>query len=81
MSAVDPNVRFRRLAQVTGIRAVMRDREMLVVPARVGTGPPDNGQVVEGYLKRWPFDDLNVLSPLRRRKYLSNTRAERECTT
>jgi hypothetical protein len=40
----------------------MRHCEMLVVPARVGTGPPDNGQVVEGQLKRRPFNDLNVLS-------------------
>jgi hypothetical protein len=57
MGPVETDVRFRRLAQVTGIRAVMH-----------------NGQVVEGQLERWPFDDLNVLSLLGQRKDLRKRR-------
>ena len=68
MGPVEPDVRFRRLTQVAGIRAEMRDCEMIVIPTWVGTGPPDNGQAVEGYLECRPFNDLNVLSLLRRWK-------------
>src|ERR1700719_2327242 len=71
MGPVEPDVRFRRLAQVTGIRAVMRNCEMFIVPARVGSGPPDDRQVVVGQLERWPLDDLNARGRLRWWKYLS----------
>jgi hypothetical protein len=66
MSAVEPDVRFRRLAQVIGLDPIMYNTEMLIVPAWVGTGPSNNSPVVEGQLELWPIDDLDVLNLVRR---------------
>jgi hypothetical protein len=63
---------FRRLAQILGIRTVVRDREMIVIPARVGNGPSDDGEVVVGNFERWRFGHLDVLGPLLRRRVLSD---------
>src|SRR5262245_26035196 len=43
MATVDPDLRFRRLAQVLGIRTVVDNGEMNVCSTRVIGGPPDNG--------------------------------------
>jgi hypothetical protein len=66
MGPVEPDVRFRRLAQVIGVRAVMRDCKMLVVAAWVGTDPPDNGEVVASEFKPWALGEFDVCSLLRR---------------
>src|SRR5882724_781330 len=71
MAPVDTDGRFRRLAQVLGIRPVGHDGEMNVRPPRVVGGPPDNGQVVASHFERWPLGDLDARGFLRRRKYLS----------
>src|SRR5207248_2872733 len=42
MGSVEPNMTSRRLVQILGIRPVMHDTVMLVIPPRVGGGPPDN---------------------------------------
>ena len=49
--SVEPNVRFCTLAQIPGIRAVVGYRVMIIVPAMIGSGPPDDGHVVQGQLK------------------------------
>src|SRR3984893_10078306 len=71
VAAVEPDLIFRRLAQIVGIRAVVRDREMIVIPARVGGGPSDDGEIVMGNFERWRFGDLDVLSLLLRGRVLS----------
>jgi len=71
MAAVEPDLRFRRLAQVPGIRTVLHDSEMNVRTPRVVSGPSYNGQVVASRFKRWPFSDLDALGSLHGRKYLS----------
>jgi hypothetical protein len=65
-------MRFRGLAQFLGLRTVVHDREMLVIPARIGAGPSDDGEVVMGNFERWPLYDRNVFSPLLWSKDLSN---------
>src|SRR5260370_13277142 len=72
MGAVEPHVTFRRLAQILGMRPIVHDAVMLVVSARIGGGPPDNRGVVVSHLELWRFGDLNVLSPLLRRRNLSD---------
>src|SRR5882757_1975069 len=72
MGPVEPDVTFRRLAQILGIRPVVHDAVMFVVAARVGGGPPDHHRVVVCNFKLWPFGDLDVLRPLLRRKHLSD---------
>src|SRR5206468_10914358 len=57
MAPVDSYGRFRRLAQVLGIRTVLHDSEMNIRPPRVVGGPSDNGEVVASQFKRWPFRD------------------------
>src|SRR6202022_1553021 len=71
VATVEPDVIFRRLAQIVGIRAVVCDRPMIVIPARVGAGPSDDGEVVMGNFEPWPLSDLDVLGPLLRRRVLS----------
>src|SRR5712671_5984561 len=71
MGSVEPDVTFRRLAQILGIRPVMHDSVMLVVAARIGGGPPHNGHVADGRFELWLFGDFDVLSLLLRRKDLS----------
>src|ERR1700730_12070788 len=44
---------------------------MLVIPARVGAGPSDDGEVVVGNFELWRFGYLDVLGPLMRRRDLS----------
>src|SRR5712671_663733 len=71
MGSVEPDGRFRRLAQILGIRTVVDDRKMLVISARVGAGPSDDGEVVVGNFELRRFGDLDVLGPLLRRRDLS----------
>src|SRR5713101_3031740 len=78
MALVEPDGRFRRLAQVLGIRTVAHDAVMHVRTPRVVGCPPDNGQMVRGQLELWPFGDLDALGSLGRRKYLSGRRVGRE---
>jgi hypothetical protein len=49
----------------------VRDREMIVVAARVGGGPSDDGEVIVSNFERWRFGDLDVLGLLLRRRVLS----------
>ena len=72
MTRVKPDGRFRCLAQIFGIRTVVDDRKMLVISARVGAGPSDDGEVVVGNFELWRLDDLNVLGPFLRRRDLSD---------
>jgi hypothetical protein len=44
---------------------------MVVIASQIIGGPSDNGDVVMGNFERWSFDDLDVLSPRRRRRILS----------
>src|SRR5437879_10317607 len=44
---------------------------MIVIPARVGGGPSDDGEVVVGNFEPWRLGDLDVLGPLLRRRVLS----------
>jgi hypothetical protein len=53
VAAVEPDMRFLRLAQILGIRAVVCDRPMIVSPGRVGAGPSDDGEVVVGNFEPW----------------------------
>ena len=78
MVLVEPDVRFRRLAQLLGIRTVMRDAEMIVRPPRIDGGPPDNGHIVVSRFQHGPLGNLNMLSHLRWGKDLSNARVEGE---
>ena len=71
MALVEPDVIFRRLAQIVGIRTVVHDRAMIVIPARVGGGPSDDGEVVMGNFEPWPFSDLDVRGFRRWRRILS----------
>src|SRR5207249_4946218 len=67
MRPVEPDVTFRRLAQILGIRPVMHDAVMLVVATRVGRGPPDNRRVVMSQFELRPFGDFDVLGLVLRR--------------
>src|ERR1700738_3332085 len=78
MGPVEPDVTSRRLAQILGIRPVMHDAIMLVVPPRVRGVPPDNGHPGVSRFELRRFGDLDVLSPLLRRKDLSDGRAGEE---
>jgi hypothetical protein len=53
VAAVEPDMRFRRLAQIVGVRPVVCDRPMIVIPGRVGGGPSDDGEVVVGSFEPW----------------------------
>src|SRR5260370_12320453 len=64
MAPVDPDVRFRRLAQLRWVRAVINDGEMIIRPSGVVGGPSDNGEVVAREFERRPLDDLTVPAPL-----------------
>jgi len=77
MVPVEPDVTFRRLAQILGIRPVVHDAVMLVVAARVGGGPPDDGRVVVGRFELRRFGDLDVLGSLLRRRDLSDAEVEK----
>ena len=61
MALVEPDVIFRRLAQIIGIRPIVYDGVMVVVASRIGGGPSDDGDVVVGGFERWPFEDLDAL--------------------
>src|SRR5580704_3252927 len=65
MESVEPDVRFRCLAQILGICTVVHDGEMIVRPTRVVGGPPQNGQVVASDFEHWPLYDFDVRSLLR----------------
>jgi hypothetical protein len=45
---------------------------MFVIPARVGAGPSDDGEVVVGNFELWRLGDLNVLGLLLRRSVQSD---------
>jgi hypothetical protein len=78
MTLVEPDVIFRRLAQVIGIGSIVYNGVMVVVAARIVGGPSDDGDVVVGNFERWPFDDLEMLGPGRWRRILSDDRAAKE---
>jgi hypothetical protein len=44
---------------------------VIVVPARVGGGPSDDGEVVVGNFESWRLDDLDVRGFRRWRRILS----------
>ena len=71
MGLIEPDVIFRRLAQIIRIRPIVYDGVMVVVASRIVGGPSDDGDVVVGNFERWPFDDLDMLGPRRRRRDLS----------
>ena len=71
MALVEPDVIFRRLAQIIGIRPIVYDGVMVVVASRIIGGPSDDGDVVVGSFERWPFEDLDVFGLRRRRRILS----------
>src|ERR1700739_4225183 len=51
---------------------------MVVIASRIIGSPSDNGDVVMGNFERWPFDDLDMLGPRRRRRILSGDGAAKE---
>src|SRR5689334_20489648 len=61
MRSVEPDMAFRRLAQILGIRPVMHDAIMLVEPARVRRGPPNNRHPGGSRLELRRFGDLDAL--------------------
>jgi hypothetical protein len=48
MVLVEPDMIFRRLAQIIGIRPIMYDEVMVVVASWIIGGPSDDGEVVVG---------------------------------
>jgi hypothetical protein len=46
MALVEPDVIFRRLAQIIGIRPILYDGVMVVVASRIVGGPSDDGDIV-----------------------------------
>src|SRR5271166_5548113 len=78
MGLVEPDVIFRRLAQIVGIRTVVRHRVMIVIASRVGGGPSDDGEVVVGNFESWRLDDLDVRGFRRWRRILSDDGAAKE---
>ena len=79
MTAVDPDRRLRRPAQLSRIGPVVHDAEVLIVPAGVGGRPPDNGQIVDGHFEARIVRDLDLRSLWRRRKDLSDEGWRRAC--
>src|SRR3984885_14744624 len=65
MESVEPDVRFRCLVQILGIRPVVHDGEMIVRSTRVVGGPPENGQVAASDFERWPLCDFDMRGLLR----------------
>jgi hypothetical protein len=78
MTLVEPDVIFRRVAQVIGIGSIVYNGVMVVIASRIVGRPSDDGDVVMGNFERWPFGDLEVLGPGRRRGILSGDRAAKE---
>src|SRR5947209_16630800 len=78
MGSVEPDVIFRRLAQILGVRPIVYHGEMVVVASRIGSSPSDDREVVVGNFERWPLKDLDVLGQLLRRRVLSDHRAGAE---
>ena len=68
MDLIEPDVIFRRLAQIIRIIPIVYNGVMVVIASRIIGSPSDNGDVVMGNCERWPFDDLDMLSPRRRRR-------------
>jgi len=71
MALIEPDVIFRRLAQIFRIRPIVYHGVMVVIASRIIGSPSDNGDVVVGNFERWPFDDLDMQGPRRRRRMLS----------
>ena len=71
MALIGPDVIFRRLAQIFRIRPIVYHGVMVVIASRIIGSPSDNGDVVVGNFERWPFDDLDMQGPRRRRRMLS----------
>jgi hypothetical protein len=78
MTLVEPDVIFRRLAQIIGISPIVYHGIMVVVASRIIGGPPDDGEVVVGNFERWPLEDLDVRGFRRRRRILSDDRMGEE---
>src|SRR5215813_766903 len=74
MLSVEPDVIFRRLAQIFGICPIVHNPVMFVVAARVRGSPPDKGRVVMSQFELRTLGDLDVLSLLLGRKDLSDDR-------
>jgi hypothetical protein len=68
MAPVESDVRFRCLAQLRWVSAVMNDGEMIIRPSGVVGRPSDNDEVVARKFERRALDDLNVPGSLCRRK-------------
>ena len=60
MGRVQPDVRFGRLAQVLGIRAVVYNAKVLGRAPRVVGCPPNNGQIFAGRFELWSLEDADV---------------------
>src|SRR6266436_5672245 len=71
MGRVQPDVRFRGLAQVLGIRAVVYNPKVFGRATRVVGGPPDNGQTFCSRFELWSFEDADVRGFLGGRNDLS----------
>jgi hypothetical protein len=71
MALIQPNVRFRGLAQVLGVRAIVHNGKVLRRSPRVAGRPPDNGQIVSSHFDLRSFDDPDVRRFLGRGNELS----------
>jgi hypothetical protein len=71
MTLVEPDVIFRRLAQVIGIGSIVYNGVMVVVASRIVRDPSDDGDIVVRNFERRTLGDLDVLGPRRRRRILS----------
>ena len=78
MTLVEPDVVFRRLAQVIGISSIVYNGVMVVVASRIVGGPSDDGDIVVRNFERWTLGDLDMLGPWRWRRILSDDRAAKE---
>src|SRR5438105_11062747 len=71
MPRVQPDWRFRRLAQVAGIGTIVHDAVMLGRAPGVIAFPPDNCQMVVSRFELWALLDLDAHGFLSSRTHLS----------
>ena len=72
MVVIEANVRLSSLVEIMRIRTVVGNGVMLIITARIGTGPSTDRHIVDRRLQHWPLNDLDVLGRLYRRKDLSS---------
>src|SRR5882757_9484909 len=60
MAPVQSDMRFRRLTEILGIRAVTHDSVMLVGAPGIVARPPDNGRVFDSRFEFWPLCDVDM---------------------